>query len=91
MSTTTKSIVTFGLGFFSGWAARSVADSPQGVGVRLLEIAMNAKERVMRWAASERERLEDMMAEARTKLADEIANPRGPSSVGDGQRAPNSA
>lgn len=63
-----KSVLVFGAGFAGGWAARSVADSPQGVGVKLLVIAMNAKERVGRWAAVERERLEDMMAEARTRV-----------------------
>jgi hypothetical protein len=63
-----KSVLTFGLGFAGGWAARSLADSPQGVGVKLLEIAINAKERVGRWAAVERERLEDMMAEARSRV-----------------------
>lgn len=68
-----KSVLTFGLGFAGGWAARSLADSPQGVGVKLLEIAINAKERVGRWAAVERERLEDMMAEARSRVEPDIS------------------
>lgn len=79
-----KSVLTFGLGFAGGWAARSLADSPQGVGVKLLEVAMNAKERVSRWAAIERERLEDMMAEAHARAkpgsseANETTNDSGP-------------
>jgi len=77
MSSGAKSLVTFGLGFVSGWGARSLADSPQGVGVRLLEIAMNAKERVSKWAAAERERLEDMLAEARAKVEQEAAKSNG--------------
>jgi len=72
-----KSVLAFGVGFAGGWAARSLADSPQGVGVKLLEIAMNAKERVGRWAAVERERLEDMFAEARSKVEPELPAPNG--------------
>ena len=60
-----KSFIAFAAGFGSGWALRSVADSPQGVGVKLLEVAFTAKERLGQWAAVERERIEDMMAEAR--------------------------
>ena len=78
---TMKSVLTFGLGFAGGWAARSLADSPQGVGVKLMEIAINAKERVSRWAAVERERLEDMMAEARSKVE---PNKSGPDEAADG-------
>jgi hypothetical protein len=67
MTSNIRSLLVFGAGFVSGWAARSVADSPQGVGVKILEVAINAKERVSRWAAVEGERLEDMLAEARSK------------------------
>ena len=67
MTSNIRSLLVFGAGFVSGWAARSVADSPQGVGVKILEVAINAKERVSRWAAVEGERLEDMLAEARAK------------------------
>jgi hypothetical protein len=67
-----KSVLVFGVGFAGGWAARSLADSPQGVGVKLLQVAMNTKQRVTRWAAAERERLEDMMAEARAKAEPDI-------------------
>jgi nucleoside-diphosphate-sugar epimerase len=63
-----KSLLILGVGFVGGWTARSLADSPQGVGVKLLEIAMNAKERIGQWAAVEGERLEDMLAEARAKV-----------------------
>jgi len=68
MASNFKSVLAFGVGFAGGWAARSLADSPQGVGVKLLEIAMNAKERFGRWAAVEQERLEDMLAEARSRV-----------------------
>jgi hypothetical protein len=66
MASNLQSVLAFGVGFVGGWAARSLADSPQGVGVKLLEIGMNAKERIGKWAAVEGERLEDMMAEARS-------------------------
>jgi len=89
-SNTTKSILAFGLGFASGWGVRSLADSPQGVGVRLLEIAMHAKERIAKWAAAERERLEDMMAEARAKVDQEAAptNGVGTNGVAEGNSHP---
>jgi hypothetical protein len=47
--------------------------------VKLLEIAIKAKERVDRWAAVERERLDDMMAEARSNISreNEAANKSG--------------
>lgn len=82
-----KSVLAFGVGFAGGWAARSLSDSPQGVGVKLLEIAMNAKERVGRWASVERERLEDMLAEARSKVEIEVPAPNGIKN-GSGHRAP---
>ena len=59
-----KLILALGVGFAGGWAARSLGDSPQGAGVRLMEIAMNLKEEVEHWLAVEREHLEDMLAEA---------------------------
>jgi len=62
-----RSFIGFVVGFGSGWAARSLADSPQGVGVKLLEVAYTAKDHLTRWAAVERERLEDMLAEARAR------------------------
>jgi len=59
-----KIILALGVGLAGGWAARSLGDSPQGAGVRLLEIAMNLKEEVEHWVAVEREHLEDLLAEA---------------------------
>lgn len=70
-----KSVLLFGVGFVGGWAARSLADSPQGVGVKLLEIGLNAKDKVGRWARLEGERLEDMLAEARARIELEPADP----------------
>jgi hypothetical protein len=69
------------IGFVGGWAARSLSDTPQGAGVKLLEIAMNARERISRWAAVEGERLEDMLAEARSaegrsKVEANVSRPR---------------
>jgi len=76
MNSNIKSAVAFGAGFVGGWAARSLADSPQGVGVKLLEVAMTAKERVSRWASVERERLEDMLEEARARAKPDISAPK---------------
>jgi len=76
MGSNMKSLLAFGLGFAGGWAARSLADSPQGVGVKLLEMAIRAKERVGKWVAVERENLEDMVAEARTRVEPEILQKR---------------
>jgi hypothetical protein len=60
-------VVTYVLGFVSGWATRSIADSPQGGAVKLVEMAYDAKERLVRWTLLERERLEDILAEARAR------------------------
>jgi hypothetical protein len=76
MASNVKSLLAFGVGFAGGWAARSLSDTPQGAGVKLLEIAMNAKDRVGRWAAVERERLEDMLAEARSKVEPDAVSPK---------------
>ena len=74
-----KWILAFGAGLVGGWAARSLSDSPEGAGVKLLELGIKAKEQVDRWAAVERERLDDMMAEARSNIShqDEAANKAG--------------
>ena len=61
------SVVAYVVGFVSGWATRSMADSPQVGAVKLLEMAQDAKERLVRWTLLERERLEDMLAEARAR------------------------
>jgi hypothetical protein len=66
-----KWVLALGVGLVGGWAARSLSDSPEGAGVKLLEIAIKANEQVGRWAAVERERLDDMMAEARSNISRE--------------------
>jgi len=66
-----KWVLALGVGVVGGWAARSLSDSPEGAGVKLLEIGLKAKEKVDRWAAVERERLEDMLAEARSNISHE--------------------
>jgi hypothetical protein len=66
-----KWVLALGVGVVGGWAARSLSDSPEGAGVKLLEIGLKTKEKVDRWAAVERERLEDMLAEARSNISSE--------------------
>ena len=61
------SVISFLAGVVTGWVARSIADTPQGVGVELLGVALTTKDRIVRWAALEKERFEDMMAEAKAK------------------------
>jgi hypothetical protein len=73
MTSSIRWALALGAGFVGGWAARSLADSPQGAGVKLLEIAINARERIAEWAAVERERLEDMLAEARARIESDEA------------------
>jgi hypothetical protein len=68
-----KSVITFAAGFASGWAVRSLGDSPHGVGVKLMEVAQKTKDKVQRWAAVEYERFADMFAEAQSR-----ANPNAP-------------
>jgi hypothetical protein len=68
-----KWVLAIGVGVVGGWAARSLADSPQGAGVKLLEIALKTRERVGRWAALEAERLDDMLAEARSTAEPNVA------------------
>lgn len=79
MISSMKWVLALGVGLAGGWAARSLSDSPEGAGVKLLEIAIKAKERVDQWAAVERERLDDMMAEARSNISreNEAANKSG--------------
>jgi hypothetical protein len=79
MGSSIKWLLALGVGLAGGWAARSLSDSPEGAGVKLLEIAIKAKEKVDRWAAVERERLDDMMAEARSNISreNEAANKSG--------------
>jgi len=77
MASNLQSVFAFGLGFVSGWGARSLADSPQGVGVKLMEVAMKANKRLGQWAAAEGERLEDMLAEARSRVEPDLPVPNG--------------
>jgi hypothetical protein len=72
-----KWVLAIGVGLVGGWAARSLADSPEGAGVKLLEIALKTKERVGRWAALEAERLDDMLAEARSTAEPNVARTNG--------------
>jgi hypothetical protein len=84
-----KWILAFGAGLAGGWAARSLSDTPEGAGVKLLEIAIKTKDEVDRWAAVERERLDDMMAEARSNISreKEAANKPGSKSRAGSKRA----
>jgi hypothetical protein len=67
-----KWVLALGVGVVGGWAIRSLSDTPEGAGVKLLEIGMKTKDRVGRWAAVEGERLEDMLAEARSRFEPEF-------------------
>lgn len=69
MLSSMKWILAFGAGVAGGWAIRSLSDSPEGAGVKLLEVGLKAKDRLESWAAVERERLDDMVAEARSNIA----------------------
>jgi len=87
-----KWVLALGVGLAGGWAARSLSDSPQGAGVKLLEIALKAKERVALWAALEGERLDDMLAEARSMAESDVSRPKNKSGhkgqSGNGRRGP---
>jgi hypothetical protein len=67
-----KWVLALGAGVVGGWAIRSLSDTPEGAGVKLLEMGIRTKDRVGRWAAVEGERLEDMLAEARSKVEPEF-------------------
>ncbi|HMK86212.1 MAG TPA: hypothetical protein VK437_09675 [Steroidobacteraceae bacterium] len=71
MGSTIKWLLAFGVGVAGGWALRSLSDTPEGAGVKLLEIGIKAKNRLTSWTAIERERLEDMLAEAQANIARE--------------------
>ena len=77
-----KWALAIGAGVAGGWAIRSLADSPEGAGVKLLEMGIKAKERVAGWAAVERERLDDMLAEAHANIARESAPANKPGRPG---------
>jgi hypothetical protein len=80
--TAKTTVLALGVGFAGGWVVRSLADSPRAVGVKLLAIALTAKESVDRWAAVERDRLEDMLAEARSSLEPTTLEPGAPKANG---------
>jgi hypothetical protein len=73
MGSTIKWVLALGVGVAAGWALRSLADTPEGAGVKLLELGIKGKNRFSAWAAVERERLEDMLAEAQSNIAREGA------------------
>jgi len=79
-----KWIFALGVGVAGGWAIRSLSDSPEGAGVKLLEIGIKAKDRVTSWAAVERERMDDMLAEAHSNIARENAAANKPGHEGPG-------
>jgi len=73
MKSSIKWMFALGVGIVGGWAARSLSDSPEGAGVKLLELGIKAKDRLDGWVAVERERLDDMLAEAHSNIAHETA------------------
>jgi hypothetical protein len=73
MGSTIKWVLALGVGVAAGWALRSLADTPEGAGVKLLEVGIKSKKRLSAWAAVERERLDDMLAEAQSNIARESA------------------
>jgi hypothetical protein len=72
-----KWVLALGAGVVGGWALRSLSDTPEGAGVKLLEIGIRTKDRVGRWAAVEGERLEDMLADARSRVEPEFGGVKG--------------
>jgi len=89
MGSSIKWALAIGAGIAGGWAIRSLADSPEGAGVKLLEMGIKAKDQVSSWAAVERERLDDMVAEAQANIARENAaanKPGRPSAARRGAR-----
>jgi len=77
-----KWALAIGAGVAGGWAIRSLADSPEGAGVKLLEIGIKTKDKISGWAAVERERLDDMLAEAQSNIAREAAASGKPAHAG---------
>jgi len=65
-----KFLVGLALGVAGGWVIRSLAESPHGVGVELMSVALKTKDQIESWASAEYERVADMTAEARTRLAE---------------------
>jgi len=69
MGSSIKWLLALGIGVAGGWALRSLSDTPEGAGVKLLEMGIRAKNRLSSWAAIERERLDDMLAEAQSNIS----------------------
>lgn len=84
MGSSIKWLFALGVGIAGGWALRSLSDTPEGAGVKLLEIGIKTKNRLTHWAAIERERLEDMLAEAQSNIDRE----GGATSQPEGQPSP---
>jgi len=82
MGSSIKWALAIGAGIVGGWAIRSLADSPEGAGVKLLEMGIKAKDQISSWAAVERERLDDMLAEAHSNIARENAAANKPGHTG---------
>jgi hypothetical protein len=61
----------FGVGFVSGWLARSAVGSTREAIVRGLSLAMKLRDRMRRAAADQMEWWEDMVAEADSRRAAE--------------------
>ena len=61
--------VSFTAGVVTGWTARSVLGSTREVSVRIMTVAIAARERMRRSAAEQVEWWEDMVAEARSRYA----------------------
>jgi len=73
MGSSIKWLFALGVGVVGGWALRSLSDTPEGAGVKLLEVGIKTKNRLASWAAVERERFDDMLAEAQSNIASESA------------------
>jgi len=77
MGSTIKWLLALGVGVAGGWALRSLSDTPEGAGVKLLEMGIKTRNRLASWTAVERERLDDMLAEAQSNIARETAKAQG--------------
>jgi hypothetical protein len=60
---------SFVAGVVTGWTARSVLGSTREVSVRLMMVALAARDRMRRGAAEQVELWEDLVAEARSRYA----------------------
>jgi hypothetical protein len=77
---------SFVAGVITGWTARSVFGSTREVSVRLMTVAIAARERVRRGAAEQVELWEDLVAEARSRYA-AIAREQGRDAQANGHDA----